>query len=195
MVAITSIVSIIYVKYCEQAEEKSIIHSNENMIEQEQLEDDNKEEEENKNVLSELKIVEVDMPDQIGDYKVLGEIEIPKIEIKQYILDYCNYESLDLAVAKFWGEAGIHGAGNFSIIGHNYQGIFRDLKKLEKDDTFIITDKQGKQCTYVIYDSYIVEPDDVSCIEDTLEGKREVTLITCVTGGKKRLILKAKEQI
>lgn len=162
---------------------------------QEQVEQNEEYEHEEENVLPELKVVEVNMPDKIRDYEVLGEIEISKINIKKYILDFCTDESLNLAVTKFWGEAGIHGAGNFSIIGHNYKGIFHDLKKLEKGDTFVITDKQGRQCTYVIYDIYIVNPDDVSCIEDTLDGQREVTLITCTTGGEKRLILKAKEQI
>ena len=72
--------------------------------------------------------------------------------------------------------------------------MFRDLKELVIGDTFTLTDRTGRICTYVVYDIFIVEPDDVSCIEDTLLGQREVTLITCTTGGAKRLILKAKEQ-
>ena len=46
----------------------------------------------------------------------------------------------------------------------------------------------------MLYDIFIVEPADVSCIENTLIGQREVTLITCTPGGAKRLILKAREQ-
>lgn len=145
------------------------------------------------NVLSTLQIVEVDMPEKLGKYNILGEIEIPKINVKKYILDVTTDESLNLSLTRFWGE-GIHKPSNFSIIGHNYKGLFKDLKKMELGDTFTITDKEGKICTYVIYEIFIVEPDDVSCIDDTLDGQREVTLITCTTGGAKRLILKAKEQ-
>ena len=184
---------IIFTKYNIPANENPTnqeVEEAQNLAEQNEIQEPIQEE---KNTLPELEVVEVDMPSQIGNYEVLGEIEIPKIKVKKYILDS---ESLSPSeVTKFWGDAGIHGAGNFSIIGHNYKGIFHDLKKLENDDTFTITDTEGRQCTYVIYDSYIVEPDDVSCIEDTLDGQREVTLITCTPGGKKRLILKAKEQI
>ena len=145
------------------------------------------------NKLSTLKVIEVNIPKTKGNYNILGEIEIPKINVKMYILDKTTNDSLNLSVTRFWGN-GIHEAGNFSIIGHNYKGMFRDLKELEIGDTFTLVDRTGRICTYVIYDIYIVEPDDVSCIEDTLLGQREVTLITCTTGGEKRLILKAKEQ-
>ena len=145
------------------------------------------------NKLSTLKVIEVNIPKTKGNYNILGEIEIPKINVKMYILDKTTNDSLNLSVTRFWGN-GIHEAGNFSIIGHNYKGMFRDLKELEIGDTFTLVDRTGRICTYVIYDIYIVEPEDVSCIEDTLLGQREVTLITCTTGGEKRLILKAKEQ-
>lgn len=143
--------------------------------------------------LSTLQIVDVDMPEKIGNYNILGKIEIPKISLKMYILDVTTDESLNLSLTKFWGR-NIHDASNFSIIGHNYKGMFKDLKNLEVGDTFTLTDREGRICTYVVYEIFIVEPDDVSCIEDTLKGEREVTLITCTTGGAKRLILKAKEQ-
>lgn len=143
--------------------------------------------------LSTLPIVDVDMPEKMGNYNIIGEIEISKISLKMYILDITTDESLNLSLTKFWGK-NIHDASNFSIIGHNYKGMFKDLKNLEVGDTFTLTDREGRICTYVVYEIFIVEPDDVSCIEDTLKGEREVTLITCTTGGAKRLILKAKEQ-
>ena len=37
---------------------------------------------------------------------------------------------MDLSATRFWGNE-INEAGNFSIIGHNYYGHFRDLKDLE----------------------------------------------------------------
>lgn len=186
---LTAVVVILYVKYIEAEEEKRIIPTVTTIWKQAEVSflaiQENK--------LSELQVVEVDMPEKMKSYSILGEIEIPKINLKKYILDHYTDESLDLSVTRFWGN-GIHEAGNFSIIGHNYKGMFRDLKELEIGDTFTITDREGRICTYVIYENFIVEPDDVSCIEDTLKGKREVTLITCTTGGAKRLILKAKEQ-
>lgn len=180
---------IIYVKISEQEEEKRVSKTQAILWKQAiaafQATAEHK--------LSTLPIVDVDMPEKIGNYNILGEIEIPKISLKMYILDTTTDESLNLSLTKFWGK-NIHDASNFSIIGHNYKGMFKDLKNLEVGDTFTLTDREGRICTYVVYEIFIVEPDDVSCIEDTLKGEREVTLITCTTGGAKRLILKAKEQ-
>ncbi len=143
------------------------------------------------NTLPVLNKVEVNMPEKTGKYRILGEIEIPKINVKKYIIDEASDESIKVSVAKFWGP-NIHESGNFSIIGHNYKKHFGKLKYLEKGDTFTITSKDGFICTYEVYDSFIVEPDDMKDIEDTLNGQREVTLITCSNGGTKRLIVKAK---
>lgn len=136
---------------------------------------------------------EVKMPEKIGQYEILGEIEIPKINVKKYILDQTTDESLKLALTKFWGP-NLHEVGNFSIIGHNYEGLFKRLKELQIADTFTLTARDGKVGIYEIYDSYIVNPDEMECIEDSLIGKREVTLITCTVGGAQRLIVKAKEK-
>ena len=144
--------------------------------------------------LSVLKKVDVTMPDTIGGYAVLGKIEIPKINVEQYSLEETTDESLNLAVTRFWGQE-LHQAGNFSIIGHNYKNLFKRLKELEIGDTFTITAKDGSICTYEVFNIYVVNPDEMECIEDSLPGKREVTLITCTVGGMQRLIVKAQEYI
>lgn len=185
LLIITVIGVLVYSKLSSTNKDKEIKN---NLEQNNQIQDKNEEIE-----LSELEIVNVDMPEKIENYDVLGEIEIQSIGVKKYILSRTTDESLDLSVTRFWGE-GIHESGNFSIIGHNYSGIFKDLKELVLGDTFTLTSKDGRICTYVIYDIFIVEPNDVSCIEDSLNGEREVTLITCTPGGERRLILKAKEQ-
>ncbi len=145
------------------------------------------------NVLSSLDHVAVNMPEKMSQYEILGEIEIPKINVKKYILDETTDESLGLSLTKFWGP-NLHEVGNFSIIGHNYNNLFKRLKELEKGDTFTLTARNGETRTYEVYKSYIVEPDDMECIEDSLIGQREVTLITCTVGGTQRLIVKAQEK-
>lgn len=136
---------------------------------------------------------EVKMPEKIGEYEILGEIEIPKINVKKYILDQTTDESLKLSLTKFWGP-NLHEIGNFSIIGHNYDGLFKRLKELQTGDTFTLTARDDKIGIYEVYDSYIVNPDEMECIEHSLIGQREVTLITCTVGGTQRLIVKAKEK-
>ena len=45
-----------------------------------------------------------------------------------------------------------------------------------------------------IYNLYKVLPQDVSCLSQDTQGKRETTLITCTNDSKQRIIVKAKER-
>lgn len=162
-------------------------------IQQESQNDNEQTEKKKTTLLVPLDRVEVNMPEKIGQYEILGEIEIPKINVKKYVLDETTDESLRLSLTKFWGP-NLHEAGNFSIIGHNYNDLFKRLDELEIGDTFTLTARDGERGTYEVYKSYIVEPDDMDCIEDSLIGQREVTLITCTVGGTQRLIVKAQEK-
>ena len=53
-------------------------------------------------------------------------------------------------------------------------------------------DKTGKKLTYVVYDKYIVQPNDVACTSQLTNGRVEATLITCADGGRTRLIVKCR---
>ena len=65
---------------------------------------------------------------------------------------------------------------------------------MEIGDLFYIIDKEtNSKVYYKIYDKYTCNPDDLSCLEQNEDGKREVTLITCNPGGLTRLICKARE--
>lgn len=135
-----------------------------------------------------------DLPEKIGNYTVIGELVIDKIGVKNSILEKTDETSLNLSVTKFYGPNGINNPGNFCIIGHNYTQFLKRLKEMKKGDTFYLINKQEHtKVTYKIYDIYSCEPTDLRCIDQNEDGKKEVTLITCNTGGLTRLICKAKE--
>lgn len=136
----------------------------------------------------------VDFPKEIGGYKVIGKIEIPKIDLTTYILSETNKESLDKSVTKLCGPK-INGIGNLCITGHNYnkENMFSNLKKLEIGDSIFVTDTNGNEIEYLVYDKYKVYPKETECLSQNTEGEREVTLITCTGGAIKRLIIKARE--
>ena len=127
-------------------------------------------------------------------YKVVGFIEIPKIEIKYPILSETTEESMLISVTKFWGPD-INKEGNFTIAGHNnYSGtMFGKTKKLELGDIIKLTDLNNNTVDYIIFDKYSVDPNDTSCVDCVEQGKRETTLITCTKGHEERLIIKARE--
>ncbi len=130
--------------------------------------------------------------DKMGNYDALGVLKIDKLGLEKNILDETTDDSLNLSVTKFYGP-GINEVGNFCITGHNYRSIFGYLDDLDEGDTFEVKDKSNKTITYKIYDKYIVNTDELDCLSQETDGKREVTLITCTPGGITRLIIKAKE--
>lgn len=129
-------------------------------------------------------------------YKVSAKLEIPKIKLETYVLEEFSNDSLNVSVTKFWGP-NPNEAGNLCIAGHNFQrkNMFRNLKKLEVGDTFYISDNKIGKLEYEVYELYRVTPDDISCLSQETEGKREVTLITCTNDSKKRIIVKAREVV
>ncbi len=131
---------------------------------------------------------------EYNGYKVVGTINIPKINLEYPILEATTNETLKLSVTKFWGEK-INQVGNFCIAGHNnYDGtMFGKNKQLEIGDTINLTDLKGSTKTYAVYNKYVTDPNDISVIEVNEFGTRELTLITCSNGSSERLIIKARE--
>lgn len=131
------------------------------------------------NEMRKVEIVDIDMPDKIENYSILGQIVIEKGNIERYILNETNNYSLNLSVTKFYG-ADLNQIGNCCITGHNMEGHFKELKHLKKGDTFYIIDKKNSEkVTYEIYDMYTVAPTNLDCLNQETNNTREVTLITC----------------
>ncbi len=127
-------------------------------------------------------------------YPVIAKLQIPTINLETYILKQYSVEALNVSVTKFWG-ANPNQIGNFCVAGHNFQNenMFHDLRKLEIGNRLSISDNIIGKVEYEVYDIYKVQPEDVSCLSQETNGKREVTLITCTTDSEKRIIVKAKE--
>ena len=139
-------------------------------------------------------IVNVDLPEKMGDYKVIGQLVIEKIGVEKNILNKTTDDSLNLSVTKFYGP-NINEIGNFCITGHNYKNMLKDTKKIEIGDSLYLINKEEKtKVTYKIFNIYTCNPTDLECLDPTYQGVKEVTLITCNPGGLTRLIIKAKEE-
>ena len=127
-------------------------------------------------------------------YKTEATLNIPTLGINYPVLSETSEELLKVSLNKFWGPAP-NDIGNYCIVGHNYTNkkMFGKLSEIKNGDTVELTSISGQQVTYVVYNQYIVEPDDVSCTSQLTNGQRELTLITCTNHGKQRLIVKARE--
>lgn len=139
-------------------------------------------------------VIDIEIPDKMGGYNVLGILVIDKLEIQKNILDKTTDSSLNISVTKFYGS-NINEEGNFCITGHNYKETFADLNKLEIGDTFYIIDKNSKKVTYKIYDMYTVNPNELECLSQKTNGRKEVTLITCNPRRTNKIYYKSQRSI
>ena len=59
------------------------------------------------------------------------------------------------------------------------------------DNIFLLSSKGNAQ-VYKVYDTYIVDETDMSCISQETNGEIELTLITCADDNTKRLVVKCR---
>ena len=128
-------------------------------------------------------------------YNIVGIIKIPIINLEYPIIDKTNDQAMKVSITKFWGND-INEVGNFSMAGHNYYGgtFFGNTKKLKNGDIIEMTDLTGRKIEYEVFDKYVTDPNDVTCVKSVKENTREITLITCTNGRSNRLIIKAREK-
>ncbi len=128
------------------------------------------------------------------EYSIVAILNIPRLKINYTVLSETSEELLKISLNKFWGPSA-NEIGNFVIAGHNYRNkmFFGNLSEIEIGDKVELTDLTGRKIEYSVYDTYYVEPTDVSCTSQLTNGKREVTLITCSSDGSERLVVKARE--
>lgn len=131
---------------------------------------------------------------EIDDNLVLGTIEIPKIGVSYPVISTTTAEYLKIAPTKLAG-VGLNEKGNCSIIGHNYENdkFFSKLGDLSKDDVVYIKEKDGMKRVYSVTEKKEISANDVSCLEQNTNDKRQVTLITCTNVKNKRLVVKCEE--
>lgn len=134
--------------------------------------------------------VEDNMPKQYEGYNVLGELVIEKINLDKYIVDSKEDDAMAKAPAKLYGTD-INTNGNFCIAGHNYDEVFARLNELAVGDQFYIIDTEETIQDYKVTEVLEVEPTDLNVLMP-VQDKMQVTLITCIEGATKRLVVKAE---
>lgn len=128
-----------------------------------------------------------------AQYRSLTKLSIPKIGLENIVLEGASPHSLLLGPAHLSVSALPGTSGNAVIAGHR-DTFFRHIHSLRYgDDIYVL--RSGKQFHYVVRSRKIVEPTDLSVLNDTKYG--ELTLITCypthaIGPAPRRLIVVAK---
>ncbi len=126
------------------------------------------------------------------DITAIGSIKLPAIGISENLVEGGGDE-LFYGVGHIPGSALPGDAGNCVLAGHrNYYIMhpFRHLDKLEMGDEVIISYNNIK-FRYVVYDSFVVEPQDTDVLAPQEGEEQMLTLVTCtpVLNPTKRLIV------
>ena len=130
------------------------------------------------------------------DFSVIGLIEIKSIKLNYPIISTYNEKLLKISPCRFYGPMP-NKIGNLCIAGHNYNSykFFSKLKDLSIGDIVTIYDLSGNKLDYTIYKTYETDYNDLTCIDQNTNGKKELTLITCNNIKNKRRVVKATEKI
>ncbi len=96
---------------------------------------------------------------------------------------------------KLYGE-NLNEIGNFTLVGHNYDKVFKRLEELNVGDEFYIQDiksaNEEEKSYYRITEILEIEPTDLSVLLPK-DNKTELTLITCKEGATSRLMVKSEK--
>ncbi len=126
------------------------------------------------------------------EYTPIAKLQIEKTGLNLSVLSEWSYELLDISVNKFSGPEP-NEPGNLIVIGHNYLNgaHFGSLHLLGIGDLIDLTDLTGRKITYEVYEILTIMPDEVEKL--TTNEVRTLTLVTCDTNNKLRLVIKSKE--
>jgi sortase A len=105
----------------------------------------------------------------------IAVLRIPKIHLEVPVFNGTDALTLNRGAGRIIGTAEIGQRGNIAIAAHR-DGFFRTLRDIAPGDLLRL-DTPGKTIHYVIEQTEVVQPEDVSVLADT--GDASLTLVTC----------------
>lgn len=126
----------------------------------------------------------------------LAVLKIPRLGLIVPVLEGTEDRLLDVGVGHIPDTALPGEPGNIAIAGHR-DGFFRGLKDVRAGDVIQLTTREAES-TYVVENTWIVQPDDVSVLDPTTAPS--VTLVTCypfyfVGSAPQRFIVRATRSV
>ena len=114
--------------------------------------------------------------------KSIGILSIGKIKISYSVWDEATKVSLRYGLGHYPGSVMPGETGNATILGHNYKDgtMFHNLGKLKKGDKVVFKSKEGKEMTFVVEESKIINANDLGkYVTGNITEDKQLTLVTC----------------
>lgn len=133
------------------------------------------------------------------EYKVIGMISIPKLNIQYPIFNVDNSTTLRVGTVAIYpsnAETVLNTQGNVVIAGHNYRNsrMFSKLYTLNEGDSIYITNIYGAKLEYKVYNNYTTGSMDFDYATRDTNGYTEISLTTCTTDASTRTIIWARAE-
>lgn len=120
---------------------------------------------------------------------VIGIIKIKSIGIRYPVFEGTGNAALNAGIGHEPDTAGIGEKGNCVLCGHNgsrHGTFFTTLSQVKIGDMVELTDKKGDVHRYVIAETKVIDPTDISI---KVQGDDEIlTLFTCANHGTRRFV-------
>lgn len=133
----------------------------------------------------------------LAKQNVIGIIEIDSVDILEPVVEGTSKDNLKCAAGHVEHTDNLGEPGNCVLCAHNgglYGVLFRYLKNVKLGDIVTVTNAAGEIFSYEVYDSFVVDPDEVWILTDLTDddgNKLEVlTLFTCEKNGTKRRVIR-----
>jgi sortase A len=107
--------------------------------------------------------------------EVIGEIQIPRLEVKAVIVQGDAPELLDRAVGHIPQTALPGEWGNVALAGHRDR-LFRSLRQIRQGDTILLVTSRGS-FTYEVESAFVVPSTEVGVLQSS--NANVLTLVTC----------------
>lgn len=155
-----------------------------------------KENNDDKEVNEENKIL---IPNIYNGFETIGKIKIPKTGLDTFILKQVTVDGMKIAPCFLYTTGELNKSGNTLIVGHNYQNntLFSNNKYLDIDDSIFITNLEGDEKEYIIYDKFITDADDISYLKKDIQEGIGIALSCCTDYGNNndsRIVILAKNK-
>jgi sortase A len=106
---------------------------------------------------------------------LVGRVEVPRLDISAIAREGADARTLRSAVGHVPSTALPGDRGNAAFAGHR-DSFFRGLRGIRAGDRIIVTTEDGRH-DYVVRETRVVKPTDVSVLDPTPEPT--LTLVTC----------------
>jgi sortase A len=133
-------------------------------------------------------------PRMVADGEVIGEMRIPRLELKAIIVQGESSKVLRRAVGHLVKTALPGEPGNVALAGHR-DTFFRPLRGIQLGDAITIKTPEG-EFEYQVESTEVVLPSDIQVLQPS--GENTLTLVTCfpfyfVGAAPKRFIVRARQ--